>query len=234
MPGSGWPTDDRRALEQGLVAVEGEAVVVGTEDRDRAARLGEAVGVHEVDLGEEVQRPLEDGCGHAGAAVRQGRGGSAPAALASASMASTILPSMVGTSMAWVTPLVACGDQPVLGREAHARHRHDAPADVGVAEHRGDARRRGTAARHDGGFVLAGGRELERVEHVREELVVLEHRGLRLGRRAAGEQQHRGPLGGVGEGATAAVLGVDPVAARPRSPARSGRRAARADASGRR
>ncbi len=131
--------------------------------------------------------------------------------LASASMASTILPSMVGTSMAWVMPLVACGEQPVFGREADARDRHDAPADVGVAEHGGDAG--DVERRHDddGGFVVAGGGEFERVEHVGEELVVLEDRGLRLGRRAAREQEHRGPLGGVGEGAIAAVLHVEPV-----------------------
>ena len=107
--------------------------------------------------------------------------------------------------------LVARGDQPVLGREAHARHRDDAPADVGVAEHGGDAGDVERRHDHDGGFVLARGRELQRVEHVRQQLVVLEHRGLGLGRRPAGEEQHRGGLGGIREGATAVLLGVEPV-----------------------
>ena len=61
------------ALEQRLVAVEREAVVVGAEDRDGAAGLGEAVGVHEVESREQVERTLGGSTGASGAAVGEAR-----------------------------------------------------------------------------------------------------------------------------------------------------------------
>ena len=64
--------DGRQALlEHRLVAVQREAVVVGSEEGDGAARLGEAVRVHEVGLGHEVQRALEHRRVHARPAVGQ-------------------------------------------------------------------------------------------------------------------------------------------------------------------
>ena len=179
MPGTGWPTDDEAVLEQGLVAVEREAVVVGAEDGDGAARLGEPVGVDEVDLGEEVQRPFEDrgpACGRRRTTSARRLG------TRSDSVGLHRLDDLAehrGHEHGVGDALVARGDEPVLGGEAHARHRHDAPADVGVAEHRGDAGDVERRHDHDGGFVLTRRRELQRVEHVREQLVVLEHRGLR-------------------------------------------------------
>ena len=196
--------------EERLVAVEREAVVVGSEDGDGAAGLGEAVGVDEVDLGEEHQRAPEDRRVHLGAAVRQRPQRRDPQRLVGLHGLDDLAEHGrhehgVGDA------LVARGDQPVLGREAHAGHGHDAPTDVGVAEHRGDAGDVERRHHHDGGFVLAGRRELERVEDVGEQLVVLEDRGLGLGRRAAGEEEHRGGVGRVGEGAVAAALVVEPV-----------------------
>ena len=147
---------DRRqaGLEQGLVAVEREAVVVGAEDRDGAAGLGEPVRVDEVGLGEQLQRPLEHRRGHAGAAVRRGPAGSGPAAFGSASMASHDAGEHGGHEHGVGDLLVAGGGEPLLGGEAHAGQRHDAPADVGVAEHRGDAGDVERRRRHDGRFVL--------------------------------------------------------------------------------
>ena len=69
-----------------VVAVHREAVVVGPEERDGAARLGEAVRVHEVGLGEELQRALEHRRGHAGAAVHQAAQARDTRSLGSASM----------------------------------------------------------------------------------------------------------------------------------------------------
>ena len=94
--------------------------------------------------------------------------------------------------------LVARRDDPLLGREA--RERDDAAPHVGGAEHRGDARDVERRHREQDGFVLVGGRELDRVEDVGQELVVLEHRRLRRRRGAAREQQDRGSFRVVGEG----------------------------------
>ena len=107
---------DRRqaVLEQGLVAVEREPVVVGTEDRDGAARLGEPVGVDEVDLGEEVQRPFQDRGPACGSRRRTSARRLGTRSDSSASIASTILPSMVGTSMAWVT----CSSRAVINQSS--------------------------------------------------------------------------------------------------------------------
>src|SRR5439155_9719096 len=54
------------------VAGHGRAVVLRAEQSDGRARLREAVGVDEAGVREELERPLQHGHGHAGAAVGQG------------------------------------------------------------------------------------------------------------------------------------------------------------------
>ena len=206
---AGDGSSDRReaVLEQGLVGVEREAVVVGAEERDGAAGLGEAVGVDEVGLGHEVQGAFEDRGVHAGAAVREvPQGGDAGVGVGFHDLDD---PGEHRGDHGRVGDALTPGDlDPFLGGEA--REGHDAPADVGGAQHRGDARDVERRHRHDRGFVLAGAGELERVEHVREQLVVAQHRGLRRRRRATREQQHRGRLGRAGELARVGEVGVDP------------------------
>ena len=106
-------------------------------------------------------------------------------------------------------PFALGGGDPLLGGEL--RERHDAPTDVGGAQHCGDTRDVERRDRDDRGFVLTRAPELERVEHVREQLVVAQHRGLRRCRRATREQQDRGDLGRIRELARDVVGGVDPV-----------------------
>ena len=150
-------------LEQRLVAVEAEAVVVGAEEGDGAAGLGEAVRVHEVGLGHEVQRALEHRLVHAGAAVRevaQRRDAQAGVGLHHLHDAGEHGGHHGGVGDA----LVAHDAEPVLRGEAGERH--DAAADVGGAQQRGHAGDVERRHRHDGGLVLARRAELERVEHV--------------------------------------------------------------------
>ena len=52
-----------------VAALESVAVVVGPEEAHGRRRLGQAVRVHEPDVGEQCQRPLEHRTRHAGAAV---------------------------------------------------------------------------------------------------------------------------------------------------------------------
>ena len=85
-----------------VVAGEGLAMVVGAEHGDGGAGLGEPVGVDEVDVRQERQGPLDHGHRHAPAAVGEVR--AAPAgARRRASRTSRMRPSMVGTTIAWVT-----------------------------------------------------------------------------------------------------------------------------------
>ena len=164
-------------------------MVVGTEQRDGAARLGEPVRVDERGLGEQLEGALEHRRRHACAAVRQvpqrGR----------------------GCRRVGIERMDDAGEhrrhdervrhafaarelEPAFGSEPWQRD--DAPPRVRGAEHRGDAgdveRRHG----HQHRLVVIGRRELHGVELVGEELVVLEHGRLGLGGRAAREQEHGG------------------------------------------
>ena len=161
---------DRREalLEHRLVAVEREAVVVGPEERDGAARLGEPVGVHEVGLGHQVQRPLEHRRVHAGARRTRGCAASGTRASGSASITATMRSSMVGTTRRVRDALALHGGDPLLGGEAGERH--DPPADPRGAQHRRDARDVERRHRHDRRLVLTRAERLERVHHVAEQL----------------------------------------------------------------
>ena len=95
------------------------AVVVGPEHGDRArAGLGEAVGVDEVDVGQQLQRPLDDRARHRPAAV--GEASAATAGRAVGFDTSRMRASIVGTTIAWVTRLGREPLHPPVGVERSA------------------------------------------------------------------------------------------------------------------
>ena len=66
------PTGRTESGARDGVAEQRGAVVVGAEDSDGGAGLRQAVGIDEIDAGEQPNRLLENGNGHLGAAVSQG------------------------------------------------------------------------------------------------------------------------------------------------------------------
>ena len=59
------------APDSRVVGGDGGPVVVGSEHRDSGRRLGEPVGVHEVDVRQDPHRPLDDGDRHRSASIRE-------------------------------------------------------------------------------------------------------------------------------------------------------------------
>ena len=166
-------------------------MVVGTEDRDRARRLGEAVGVHEVEPVEQRHGPLDHRPRHRTAAVGERAHRRQPAAVGVDDVEDAVEHRRHDHGVG--DRLVAHELHPLLGVEA--LELHDPASGVGGRQHRGH--RGDVVRRHadDGGLVLARAPELERVHEVRRQVQVAEDRGLRLAGGAAGEQQHRGVVG---------------------------------------
>ena len=162
------------------------AVVVGGQHGDGRAGLGQAVGVDEVHVRQQPQRPLDHRLRHPPAAV--GERTQVRQRLAALLQHVRIRPSMVGTTIAWVICSAAAIVDPDLRREG--RQVDGAPAAVDRGQHRRDAG--DVVGRHadQRRLVLLGVHELDGRDHVGREVPVAQHRRLRLAGGAAGEQQH--------------------------------------------
>ncbi len=167
------------------------AVVLGTEDGDGGAGLGQPVRVDQAHVGQLFEGPLDQGHRHAAPAIGQ---------------------------MAQRGQLLVALDEDLEDAPEHGRHHHgvgdglrggqvhpglgrelgqvdQAPARPHRGQHGRDA---GDVVRrdaHQGGVVGVGPHELDRLEHVAGEVAMAQHGGLGLPRRPAGEEQHGRVLG---------------------------------------
>ena len=171
------------------------AVVVRRQHGDGRRRLGQPVGVDQIDVRHVAQRPLDQLQRHAPAAVRQVPQRSAPTP--ADSTASRIRPSIVGTTMA----CVIVSDT--------ARRTHSAASNVGRYMIRRPAYKddstAATPAMWYGGTQISCASSAQQPRNSTErddvghKMPVPQHRRLGLRRRPAGEQQHADLLG-VDEG----------------------------------
>ena len=156
-------------------------MVVGAEHGDRRGGLGEAVGVHETDVGEQAQRVEQHPLGHLGTAVRQRPQGRHVGGLVAHGLDDARQhrrhDHRVGDAFA--------ADRFEPHRGVEGAQVHEAATGEGVRQH---VRHTGHVIRRDGHedrFVLAGASELDGAEEVRHEVTVAQQRRLRFGRGAA-------------------------------------------------
>ncbi len=192
----------REPRHRGRVAVSRGPVILGAEYRDRRTRLGQAVGVGEPDVGQQLHHPLEHGRRRLGAAVGQGSQARQPGAVGLEHLgdAGKHRRNHHGVGDA----VVAHRGDP--GRRVELRQVHDATAAVEVAQQVGqtsDVIRRDA---HQHRVVLVGAGKLDRVDDVRRQVAVPQDRGFRRRGRTTGEQQDRRPVRIVGNLADLGVL----------------------------
>ena len=174
-------------------------MVVGAQHSDRRRCLREPVGVHEVDVGQQLEGALQHRHRHACAAVRQRaerRRSTSGITLENGDDACQHRRHHEGVG----DRLGRRQLQPVVGVEA--RHRYDAPTDVSRRQHGGDTGDMERGDGDEGGLLLSRRSELERVEEVGGQVVVVEHGRLGGRRRTRREQQDGGARGLVDEGQT--------------------------------
>ena len=170
-------------------AGQGLAMVIGGEQGDGRAGLGQPVGVHEIDLGQRPKRPLHQLGRHAPAAVGEMAQRRQVVALERGQHAAKHGGHHHGVG----DLLVAGGAHPGLGLERGEVD--DAASRVERAQH---GRNAGDVVRRDADQLGLGGvtaEEVHRTEDVRDEVPVPQHRRLGLTGGATGEEQHRHVVG---------------------------------------
>ena len=191
---AGQDLADRPEAHGDRVAGEGGGVVVGPEHGDRRGGLGEPVGVHEADVGEQLEGPLEHGQRHAGAAVgeRAQRGHLGGGAVEVVDDAGQHRRHDHGVGDALATHRL----EPRLGVEGVEVD--DAAAGVEVRQqvgHAGDVVRRHGDERR---LVGVGAGELDGADHVGREVPMAQQGGLRRAR-GARRVEHDGDVVGIDE-----------------------------------
>ena len=183
--GTGRPAEPSRARTAGSVDRIAERCSSGPEHRDRRARLGQPVGVDEVDLRPVVHRALDHADGHRRAAVGQRlQRGHRPVRVRLDD------PREHRRHHQCVSHALAPHQlQPLLTGELLE---HDAPTSrIQVRDRVRDRRDVIGRNAHQRGIAGLGPPELDRAQHIADQILVTQQDALRRRRRAAGVDDHR-------------------------------------------
>ena len=167
-------------------------MILGPEKTDGGAGLGQPIGIREGNLRQSPHCPLDDRLGHRSTAIGDGP------QRRRRRRARSLEPLHDACQHRGNDKRLrdAFGrDQLEPGGRVELRQHHDASSCVDRRQDRRDARDVIGRNRHERGLVLGGRAEFHRREHVRAQVTVTEHGGLRCTGGAAGEELHGDRIG---------------------------------------